>query len=94
MNKSMFDLEVLKDIRRQADEISYMCMSRQFYEDEKVLKHALDHICRMLGMFADMEIKKLKGESISYDPESYMKGRMALAYDAIMKNTKDDKYPA
>ncbi|WP_433746553.1 hypothetical protein [Falsibacillus pallidus] len=94
MNKSMFDLETLKNIRRQADEISYMCMSRQFYEDEKVLKQALDHICRTLGMFADMEIKKVKGENISYDPESYIKGRMALAYNAIMKINQDEEYPA
>ncbi|RLQ93254.1 hypothetical protein D9X91_18365 [Falsibacillus albus] len=90
----MFDLEALKEMRRQADEISYACMSRQFFRDEKSLKQALDHICRTLGMFTDMEIKKLKGENIPYDPQSYMRGRMSLAYNAVMNSQEDDQYPA
>jgi hypothetical protein len=94
MNQAMFDMETLKDIRRTADEISYTCMNRHYYTEVENLKKALDHVCRVLGTFADIEMHRLNGHYVAYDPQAYIKGRLQLAYDAIKVAPTDDQFPA
>ncbi|WP_010170427.1 hypothetical protein [Bacillus coahuilensis] len=89
----MFDMENLQAIRKKADEISYMCLSNHTDQDIERLKSALDHVSRALSMFAELEIQRMMDGSISYDPESYIKGRVRLAHKAVIV-PQNDSFPA
>jgi hypothetical protein len=67
MERMMFDLQALKEIRKKADEISYYCMSRDQPDPHRV-STALDQVCRALAMFAETEIHRMENHHIPYDP--------------------------
>ncbi len=90
----VFDINILEDIRKRADGISYQCMSQQRYLDQESLVTALDHVCRALSMFAEIEIQRLKNENIAYDPQSYIKGRLGIAHKVMNRAIKDDTFSA
>jgi hypothetical protein len=94
MPESMFDVETLKGIRRKADELSYQCMNRKLANDPQALKMALDNICRALGTFAEVEIHRIKNENIAYDPQSYIRGRLAFASKAMKTVPQEDSNTA
>ncbi|MBM7588052.1 hypothetical protein JOC86_004627 [Bacillus pakistanensis] len=94
MHHAMFDIETLKEIRQKADEMSYLCMNRKLYHDPQSLKLALDNVSRALGMFAEMEIQRIKHENISYDPQKYIKGRVSLAHKTVKLTPQDDSNTA
>ncbi|MEI5909404.1 hypothetical protein WAK64_20460 [Bacillus spongiae] len=89
----MFDLDALMDIRKKADSISYYCLSKRNGHDVHQLKAALDHMSRALSMFAELEIQRMKDENISYDPQSYIKGRLNIAVKSVTID-ENDSYSA
>ncbi|WP_231893385.1 hypothetical protein [Rossellomorea aquimaris] len=95
MERMMFDLQALQEIRKKADEISYRCMSRNQPSDSKSLSVALDQVCRALAMFTEVEIQRMQHNSIPYDPQSYIKGRLGVAHRSVLHHSpKEDSNTA
>ncbi|MDT9027554.1 hypothetical protein [Rossellomorea yichunensis] len=93
MERMMFDLQALKEIRKKADEISYYCMSRDQPDPHRV-STALDQVCRALAMFAETEIHRMENHHIPYDPESYIKGRLGIAHRSVLQVPQEDSNTA
>ncbi len=94
MERMMFDVQTLKEIRKKADEISYRCMSRNQPIDPQRARVALDQVCRALAMFAEMEIHRMQNDHIPYDPQSYIKGRLGIAYRSVHPTPQEDSNTA
>ena len=94
MERMMFDLQALKEIRKKADEISYYCMSREQPSDPHRVSMALDQVCRALAMFAEMELHRMQNQHIPYDPQSYIKGRLGIAYRSVLQVPQEDSNTA
>ncbi|MCA1066315.1 hypothetical protein QTG56_04450 [Rossellomorea sp. AcN35-11] len=93
MERMMFDLQALKEIRKKADELSYYCMSRNEPDPHRV-SIALDQVCRALAMFAETEIHRMENHPIPYDPQSYIKGRLGLACRSVLQVPQEDSNTA
>jgi hypothetical protein len=94
MERTMYDVQTLREIRKRADEISYYCMGKNRLQNPQNIIVALDQVCRALAMFAETEIQKMKNENISYDPQSYIKGRLGIAYRTIHQDPQGDSHTA
>ncbi|WP_226677402.1 hypothetical protein [Rossellomorea aquimaris] len=94
MERMMFDLEALKEIRKKADEISYYCMSRGEPSDPRRMSMALDQVSRALAMFAEMELHRMQNRHIPYDPQSYIKGRLGIAHRSLLPVPQEDSNTA
>ena len=94
MERMMFDLEALKEIRKKADEISYYCMSREEPSDPRRISMALDQVSRALAMFAEMELHRMQNRHIPYDPQSYIKGRLGIAHRSLLPVPQEDSNTA
>jgi hypothetical protein len=84
MERVMFDVQTLMEIRKKADEISYRCMSGDRPSDLYNINLALDQVSRALAMFAEMEIHRMQNTHIACDGQSYIKGRLRIAYRSIL----------
>ncbi|BCB02065.1 hypothetical protein [Bacillus sp. KH172YL63] len=94
MERTMFDIQALKEFRKKADEISYYCMSHGQPSDPHRVNMALDQVCRALAMFAEMELHRMQNQHMPYDPQSYIKGRLANAYRSVLKAPMEDSNTA
>ncbi|MEW4309352.1 hypothetical protein Q0N12_20070 [Rossellomorea marisflavi] len=84
MERLMFDMATLKDIKKKADELSYFCLSGTEELDAVKVTQALDQVSRALSMFAEVELHLMNGRSIPFDPESYIRGRLGLAHRSLL----------
>ncbi|KSU58105.1 hypothetical protein AS034_20435 [[Bacillus] enclensis] len=85
----MFDVQTLMEIRKKADEISYRCMSGDRPSDLYNINLALDQVSRALAMFAEMEIHRMQNTHIACDGQSYIKGRLRIAYRSILPQEEE-----
>ncbi|MFL8939096.1 hypothetical protein GA0061094_4236 [[Bacillus] enclensis] len=89
MERVMFDVQTLMEIRKKADEISYRCMSGDRPSDLYNINLALDQVSRALAMFAEMEIHRMQNTHIACDGQSYIKGRLRIAYRSILPQEEE-----
>ncbi len=89
MERVMFDVQTLMEIRKKADEISYRCMSGNRPSDLHSLNLALDQVSRALAMFAEMEIHRMQNTHIACDGQSYIKGRLRIAHRSILPQQEE-----
>jgi hypothetical protein len=94
MERVLFDVQTLKEIRKRADEISYRCMSASQPADPHSVNLALDQVSRALSMFAEMEIHRMQNTHIACDGQSYINGRLRLAYRTILQSPQEDSNTA
>jgi len=74
-----------------ANEISYQAKDPEYENDIHRVRCALDYVSRSLGMLADLELDKLKGNPDSEVTLALIEMRVAVAYDFIMNPTKNDQ---
>jgi hypothetical protein len=91
MERVLFDVQTLMEIRKKADEISYRCMSGNRPSDLHSVNLALDQISRALAMFAEMELHRMQNKHIASDGQSYIKGRLQIAYRSILQNRQEEE---
>ncbi|MCA1057064.1 hypothetical protein LCM10_19090 [Rossellomorea aquimaris] len=84
MERVMFDVQTLMEIRKWANDISYRCMSGNQPPDPRSVNMALDQVSRALAMFAEMEIHRMQNTHIACDGQSYIKGRLKIAHRSTL----------
>ncbi|WP_332629174.1 hypothetical protein [Halalkalibacter flavus] len=86
-----YDIERLREISDKTREISAQMVDRDYENDSERLKHALDYVCRSLGMFADVESQRLSGEVVTHDPLKYIQNNLDASYELTLNPVKDGK---
>jgi hypothetical protein len=84
-----YDIQRLREISEKTREISAQMVDSTYENDSKRLKHALDYVCRSLGMFADVEEQRLRGEVVTVDPLKYIKHNLDASYEIALNPVKD-----
>jgi len=85
------EYERINNIRRMANEISYQTKDPEYVNDIQRVRCALDYVSRSLGMLADLELDRLKGNPESDVTLAFIEMRVTVAYDFIMNPTKNDE---
>jgi hypothetical protein len=76
MSNGKFDIETVKQIRDQIDQIQRIAMDK--FQDHELF-NTIDNLARVAGMFADIKVQELDGHVETADPQGYIKGNLSTA---------------